>query len=166
MVAFNIIPLAEKPELADVCVAWSYGEWGSQVPTRTLLQVHEDYKNSINGDTLPVTWMALTDDGKPAGMVRLKKNDHIEREDLKPWLSSLYVHPRYRGTGLSNTLCDVAEDAAQHIYGYDRIYLFTGTASGLYEKRGYKHIGTVEDRSGFYKDGEPLMMKTLGEEHV
>lgn len=166
MVAFNIIPLAEKPELVDCCVAWSYGEWGSQISSRTLLQVHEDYRNSIDGQVLPVTWMALVE-GKPAGMIRLKKRDHIEREDLKPWLSSLYVHPRYRGAGLSNALCDTVEDAAKNIYGYDRIYLFTGGAAGLYEKRGYKHIGTVEDRSGFHKNGEPLMMKMLdGESHV
>ncbi len=159
MVAFNIIPLVEKPELVDACAAWSYAEWGSQLSTRTLQQVHEDYKASIQGDTLPVTWMALSEDGKPAGMVRLKKNDHIEREDLKPWLSSLYVHPRYRGEGLSEQLCDCAEDAAQHIYGYDKIYLFTGTAEELYERRGYKKIGTVEDLSGYYKNGKSLMMK-------
>ena len=161
MAAFKIIPLIEKPEFLDSCVAWSYAEWGSQVPTRTLLQVHQDYQASIVDDSLPVTWIALTDDGKPAGMVRLKKRDHIEREDLKPWLSSLYVHPRYRGLGLSDMLCDHAENAAKHTYGYDKIYLFTGMAEELYAKRGYTRIGTVEDRSGFYKDGEPLMMKNL-----
>ena len=167
MAQFNIIPLAEKPELVDCCAAWSYGEWGSQVATRSLMQVYEDYKTSIQGDALPVTWVALTDEGKPVGMARLKKNDHIEREDLKPWLGSLFVHPRYRGQGLSDKLCTHVETAARDTYGFDRIYLFTGTAEELYKKRGYERIGTVTDRSGFHKNGEPLMMKMLdGENHV
>ena len=157
MTDFTIIPLADKPELVDCCAAWSYGEWGSQV--------YEDYKKSIDGEALPVTWMALSDD-KPAGMVRLKKNDHIEREDLKPWLSSLYVHPKYRGRGLGDLLCQHVEDAAKDTYGYEELYLFTGGAEKLYAKRGYKHIGTVEDRSGSNKD-KTLMVKTLnGGKHV
>ncbi|PZQ46732.1 MAG: hypothetical protein DI551_04575 [Micavibrio aeruginosavorus] len=158
MAEFSIMPLAEKPELVDCCAAWSYGEWGSQLSTRTLSKVYDDYKASINGDTLPVTWIALCE-SKPAGMVRLKKNDHFEREDLKPWLSSLYVHPRFRGKGLSEQLCDCAEDAAEHVYGYEQIYLFTATAEELYERRGYKRIGNVIDPSGYYKDGKTLMMK-------
>lgn len=158
---FTIIPLSQRPELVDCCAAWSYGEWGTQVPTRNLMRVYEDYKSSIQGEMLPITWIALTDNNKPAGMARLKKNDHIEREDLTPWLGSLYIHPRYRGQGLGDKLCSHVEDAAKNKYGYDCIYLFTGTAEKFYAKRGYKKIGTVEDRSGFHKDGEPLMMKTL-----
>jgi len=160
MADVQIIPLAEKPELVDCCAAWSYGEWGCQIKTRTLLQVYEDYKASIHGDQLPVTWMALYEDN-PVGMARLKKTDHIEREDLKPWLGSLYVHPRYRGKGIAQKLCRHVELAAKNVYGLDKIYLFTGTAEKLYAKMGYEKIGTVTDRSGFYQEGEPLMMKIL-----
>jgi len=160
MTDFTIIPLTQRPELVDCCAAWSYGEWGCQIATRNLMQVYTDYQASIKDEMLPMTWMALCGD-KPAGMIRLKKNDHIEREDLTPWLSSLYVHPRYRGQGLAEKLCQHVEDAAKNIYGYEEIYLFTGTAEKLYAKRGFKRIGTVQDRSGFHKDGEPLMMKKL-----
>jgi GNAT superfamily N-acetyltransferase len=156
----SIIPLAERPKLVDCCVAWSFGEWGSQIETRTILQVHDDYVRSINGDVLPVTWMALWDD-KPAGMIRLKKHCHIEREDLGPWLSSLYVHPRYRERGIAEKLCRHVEMAAKNVYGYEELYLYTGIAEKFYEKLGYKKIGTVQDRSGFHKNGEPLMMKRL-----
>ena len=159
MSGYSIIPLSEKPELAEACAAWSYGEWGSQVPTRNLLQVLEDYKATASGVDLPVTWLAMFED-KPVGMVRLKKIDHIDREDLKPWLGSLYVHPLHRGKGLGEKLCTVVHKTAKDVYGFDKIYLFTGTAAGLYRKLGYKDIGVVSDRSGL-KDGKNLMMKEL-----
>ncbi len=161
MVDFSIIPLSERPEFLDACVAWSYGEWGSQVPTRDLLHVRQTYEASIDQQSLPITWVAITSEGKPAGMIRLKEIDHIEREELRPWLSSLYVHPRYRGQGIAEALCGHVHTIARDIYGYDRIYLFTGMAEGFYKKLGYERIGMVEDRSGFFTEGEPLMMKTL-----
>ncbi len=160
MADFSIIPLTEKTELVDACVAWSYGEWGSQVPTRNLMKVYEDYVESIKDEMLPMTWIAMVGE-QPVGMARLKKNDHIEREDLKPWFSSLYVHPRYRGQGIAQALCAHVEKYAKEVYGYEEIYLFTGTAEKMYEKLGYEKIGTVTDRSGFHKDGEPLMRKKL-----
>ena len=160
MADFTIIPLTEKTELVDACAAWSYGEWGSQVPTRNLMKVYEDYVESIKDEMLPMTWIAVVGD-QPVGMARLKKNDHIEREDLTPWFSSLYVHPRYRGMGIAQALCAHVEKQAKDVYGYEEIYLFTGTGDKMYEKLGYVKIGTVTDRSGFHKDGEPLMSKKL-----
>jgi predicted N-acetyltransferase YhbS len=162
----DIVPLASEPEFLDACVAWSYAEWGSQVPTRNLMKVREDYMANIGNTAPPLTWVAVCD-GKPAGMIRLKEIDHIEREDLKPWLSSLYVHPRYRGREIARQLCAHVHQTARETFFYGRIYLFTGSAQAFYEKLGYKRIGTVQDRSGFYTDGQALMMKTLGEDaHV
>jgi GNAT superfamily N-acetyltransferase len=155
----RIIPLAERPEFADACAAWSYAEWGSQVETRRLSEVHESYKASADDNALPVTWVAVVD-GKPAGMIRLKKIDHIEREDLTPWLSGLYVHPHYRGMGLGEALCNRVHKEAKETYGFDKIYLFTGDAAGLYRKLGYKDIGSVPGRAD-PSVTKNLMMKEL-----
>ena len=161
MADFTIIPLAERPELVDSCAAWSYGEWGSQIPTRSLMKVYEDYKASIRGDSLPMTWVAVNETGRPIGMVRLKKNDPIEREDLSPWLSSLYVHHRYRGKGLARQICAYIEGVAKNTYGFDTLYLSTGSGQKLCEKLGFEKIDTVPDRTGFHKAGRAVMMKKL-----
>ena len=160
MTAFTITPLAEKPELVDCCAAWSYGEWGTQIETRNLMTVYEDYRSSIDGDNLPLTWIALAGT-KPAGMIRFKANDPAaNREDLTPWLSSLYVHPRYRQQGLAALLCEHVEVVAKK-RGFDKIHLFTGSAEKMYEKMGYKTIDNVPDPSGYDKNGKAVMMKAL-----
>ncbi len=157
----KIVPLSECPEFAETCAAWSFGEWSSQVKGRKISDSLLRYQETSQGNTntLPITWVAVVDD-RPAGMISLKENDHEDHQDLTPWLASLFVHSDYRGQDIARKLCTHVIEQAKDS-GWDKIYLFTHSAPKLYEKFGFKNIGTVRDTSGRNAQGELLMCKNL-----
>jgi GNAT superfamily N-acetyltransferase len=160
MLDFTIIPLSERPELADICAAWSFSEWGCQIEGRTLEATMRGYRESLQGNGLPISWIAFCD-RRPAGAIRLKKDDHPDRTDLNPWLGSLFVHPLFRKRGIAKALCLHLEDKAKNKYGFKKLYLFTPDAETLYEKIGWRRIGKIKDPMGLHKEEEVLMEKTL-----
>ena len=160
MADFEIISLEERPQWAETCGAWSYAEWGSQTEIRSLEEVLRGYKKVVSQGQLPATWMAVCND-KPAGMVRLKNQDHPVRTDLSPWLASVFVHPAHRGKGIAWALCTHAQEQAKKVYGFKKLYLFTHTAQKLYERLGWEALGLVEDITGARKEGDTLMVKII-----
>ncbi len=54
----QIISLSEKPEFADTCAAWSYGEWVCHIEGRTLERSIRRYrdraKNTTNIPNIPL----------------------------------------------------------------------------------------------------------------
>jgi ribosomal protein S18 acetylase RimI-like enzyme len=70
-------------------------------------------------------------------------------------LYSIAIDHNSRGLGVGGALFRAAEAAARE-RGRDRLYLEVrednAAAIGLYESRGYKHVGTLP---GFYEDGAP-----------
>lgn len=157
----KIIPLSECPEFAEVCAAWSFGEWTSQIKGHTLSDSIKRYKDTAQnmGHSLPKTWVAVID-RRPAGMVSLKETEHEDREDLSPWLGSLFVHSSYRNQGIAGKLCvHIFREAKRS--GFDKVYLFTHSAAAYYKRLGFEKIGTVRDPSGKHKDGETLMCRNL-----
>lgn len=157
----EILPLKERPEMADVCAAWSFAEWGCMMEGRTLEASVQGYRNSLKNDNLPVSWVAFCE-GKPAGSIRLKLNDHPDITDLNPWLASVFVHPLFRGHGLAKALCLHLEDRTRNEYGFEKLYLFTTTAEKLYSSIGWKRTGTVRDPVWSRPEGAALMEKSLG----
>jgi N-acetylglutamate synthase-like GNAT family acetyltransferase len=159
--AIEIVNLQAVPHLADTCAAWSFGEWGCLFGTRTLEDVITRYRGSARAaNALPMTFIALVN-GKPAGMASLKADDHPDCTDLTPWLASVYVHPMFRGQGLSAPLLDAVEQAARD-KGFKEYYLFTGTAEALYAKSGWQTVKRVRDPSGLSAGlADTLMKKEL-----
>ncbi len=158
---FTIVPLSEKPEFADCCAAWSFGEWGSQTIDAGIDRTIRRYRDTA-GRTggLPATWVAVVND-HPAGMASLKADDHPDETVLSPWFASLFVHPLYRGMGLARTLLSHVETEAKKTFGYSRLYLYTGNAVSLYELQGWKKMRNVRDPMGIMPDGDVLMYKEL-----
>ncbi len=159
----KIVPLSDHPEFAETCAAWSFGEWGSQILGCKIEDSINRYQNTAKNmeRNLPKTWVAVISD-LPAGMISLKENDHEDHKDLAPWLASVYVHTDYREQGIASNLCNhVIKQAKKD--GWDKLYLFTHTASKLYEKIGFEKIGAVRDTSGRRTNGEILMCKNLKE---
>jgi N-acetylglutamate synthase-like GNAT family acetyltransferase len=60
-------------------------------------------------------------------------------QQWRPWLAALYVHPAQRGRGVASALVKHATQAAQAM-GISRLYLYTNTARGLYERLGWHLI--------------------------
>ncbi len=159
--SFSIVELSEKSEFADVCAAWSFGEWGSQIAGRTLEQNLVRYRSTVSqSDKLPLTWVIIVND-RPAGMISLKDNDHPDHNDLSPWLASLYIHPEYRGKGLAVKLIAHVENFAKTELKIPRLYLFTHTADALYKKQGWIEVKNIRDPSGIRPEGDTLFKKEL-----
>ncbi len=157
----DIVSLHERPEFADVCAAWSFGEWGCQVPGRRLEDSVTRYRQTaMNTSGLQRTFLAVSED-RPAGMISLKEHDHPDHKDLSPWLASLYIHPAYRDQGMGTTLIRHLENFAKNEMGIERLYLFTHTAPKLYEREGWKEIKNIRDPSGLRATGEVLFAKDL-----
>ncbi len=159
--SFSIVKLSEKPKFADVCAAWSFGEWGSQIADRTLEQNLVRYRGTASQtDKLPLTWVIIVND-RPAGMISLKDNDHPDHNDLSPWLASLYIHPEYRGRGFAAKLIEHVENFAKTELKIQHLYLFTHTANELYKKQGWIEVKNIRDPSGMRPEGDTLFKKEL-----
>ncbi|MBA2655007.1 MAG: GNAT family N-acetyltransferase [Gammaproteobacteria bacterium] len=97
----------------------------------------------LNYDQLPITLVALSEQ-TPVGMASLRINDGI-RPDLEPWLGSLVVHPKYRGSRVGERLIKAIEQEAL-ARGYEKLYLlaFDATIPNWYSRLGWKKMGTDE----------------------
>jgi len=151
----SILPLSEKPDAAQTCAAWSFGEWGCYMSDGSLEKSIEAYQTrALNQNEIPRTWLGLEED-KIAGMISLVECDHSERKDLSPWLASMYVHPMFRRKGYASQLINHLHQEAKNL-GFEELYLFTPDAEKLYLKNGWENFGEISDPRGFHK-AETLM---------
>jgi predicted N-acetyltransferase YhbS len=126
------------PQLSQL---W-FDEIGKQwVPNASVARAEKNFREHINSDQLPLTFVAIHED-KPIATVSLRDNDGI-REDLSPWLGSLIVHPDYRRQGVGEKLIEITKHGAK-IMGFRRLYLlaFDLNIPDWYEKLGWKYLDT------------------------
>ncbi|MCC5910010.1 MAG: GNAT family N-acetyltransferase [Clostridiaceae bacterium] len=127
--------LSECKEHMDLVTHWLWREWGNEKNYRSYKSIIE---NSLSEDNLPQTFVALIDD-KPVGTVGLWRCDLMSRQDLYPWLASLYVEPDYRGQGIGTKLQNFLVEHSKEL-GYEEIFLYTELMD-YYEKTGWEYIG-------------------------
>ena len=137
----RIVPLVERPDLAEQVAVWGFGEWGHLNPGQTLEPRRAQVRRKTNVDRVPIAFVALGDDDGIVGTASLIFDD-LEGDPRNPWLASVYVPPEHRKKGIASALVRAVEDAARRI-GYDRLYLFTSTAPSLYAGMGWR---TLEQR--------------------
>jgi GNAT superfamily N-acetyltransferase len=114
--------LKKHPEYAPILAFWAYREWykSRSIPFDLVIK---SYKERINSDQIPMTWIAIEDD-IPVGMVSIKNNDLWSRKDLNPWLASLFVLPDYRRRGVGFMLIKQVIEKT-NLLQYPSLYLFT-----------------------------------------
>lgn len=96
---FKIVYLADNRDFVSTCASWAFDTWGRYNPSYSLEKRIASFSQHCHRDQIPLTVVALDDQGKPVGMSSLRANDGI-RDDLTPWLGSVYVAPAYRSKGL------------------------------------------------------------------
>jgi predicted N-acetyltransferase YhbS len=127
---------------------WLYGEWGHLNPGSTLNNAMVRLSLQGRARTLPLVLVAF-DDGCPVGTVSLVFYDMKSRQDLTPWLASVWVLPGYRGQGVGSALCRRVRVEARRLR-LGRVYLFTHDKMSFYETLGWQWMRQVELRSGCY----------------
>lgn len=134
----KIVPLAERPDLAEQVSAWGFGEWGhlneGQTPHTRLAEV----RGEMNVDRVPVTFVALGENDGIVGTAALIFDDLVG-DPRNPWLASVYVPPEHRKKGIASALVRAVEGKAREL-GYTRLYLFTTSAPALYAGLGWRAL--------------------------
>ena len=124
-------------------------EWdGEFAHFRRLYRQH--YQNSLGGNTL--IWVAENQEGKIIGQVFLLLfSAYLEMADgiHRAYMFSFRIRPEYRNNGLGGHVIRFLEDYLLE-RGFDTMRINVGReneqARKLYEKHGYRIIGTEEGR--------------------
>ena len=132
----QILDLHNHREFVPLLAEWHAAQWRNYPPDREALLLA---RSSEAG--LPKTFFALHN-GSPIGFVCLLSSNVPSRQDLTPWLASLYVVPEHRNKRVGQRL---VEHCLIHtsMLGYERLYLFTSSAIAYYTKMGWCEVGTV-----------------------
>lgn len=149
----KIESIADHPDLIEVIAEWHWNEWGHCDPSGSLESWTEGLRRRTSRDRIPTTYVAFEKD-QLVGSVTLVDNDMSTRPDLWSWLAGLYVAPQAHGRGIGSALVHHAVAKVAEI-GIPRLYLYTSTARGFYEKLGWQPI--AED---FY-EGEHVTIMTI-----
>lgn len=153
--AVTVQLLAEFPQLIPAVGELRWQEWGHE-PGREQRQWWVDVTAREAGrDRLPVTWVAIDEQGDALGAVGLGEFDIEERRDRSPWVLGMIVRPDRRGLGVGARLMARLEGWAGS-HGYERAWVATGGhAVDFYRKCGWQVHELIEQASG-----EPAVILT------
>lgn len=87
---------------------------------------------------LPKCYMMLKDEDI-IGFYQLVEQELIERKDLSPWITCVFIDERERGQYLSSKLLEHGRKITGKL-GYSKVYLTTDHIQ-FYEKFGFREIG-------------------------
>ncbi|CAH1203633.1 hypothetical protein PAECIP111893_02018 [Paenibacillus plantiphilus] len=140
----EIVNLADRMEFLDLVSQWLWQEWASDKPIAYIryATIHNAQSNRI-----PMTFVALAGE-EPVGTVSLWMNDLKCRQDLYPWMASLYVIEDKRNLGIGRKLQAHAVEEVKKL-GYTELYLFTDH-NGYYERLGWTYKELAPTVNGEY----------------
>lgn len=127
-----------------IIAKWIYDEWAYVYPQKSLQDIQKTLISRINEREMPITLVAHDERGI-LGTASLKAEDLDIAPELTPWISSVYVHPDYRGEGIGTALAAEIERVAREL-GFTRLHLFNPLAQGIFEKLGWNLLKTSRYR--------------------
>jgi GNAT superfamily N-acetyltransferase len=140
--------LADNLHLAPTIGEIRWREWGHPPePDRLDWWVNITERES-GREALPVTWVAIDNDGQAVGAVGLGEFDIAERRDRSPWMLGMIVAIERRNLGIGSQLLGALEVWA-HQRGYVQVWVATGgRAVDFYEKCGWTLVEIINHPSG------------------
>ena len=143
--------LADQPNKIAEIAAWQFGEWGHLTPGDSIVQRATRLEGQLTRENLPITFVALLGD-VAVGSASLLAHDLPGREDLFPWLASVFVLPQHRRNGIGAALVHrVVEEAVR--LEVNPIFLFTWDQERLYRDLGWQ----VLERTHYKGEGIVIM---------
>lgn len=119
------------PELSTLL----YNEWADlyQAAGLTKQDLTQALELRCVTNQLPLTLVAIADDGQLLGAGSIKLDEPGTKEGLSPWLGGIYIKEQQRGRGLGVLIVNALEDKAREL-GVSALYLSADTAEGFYQK--------------------------------
>jgi GNAT superfamily N-acetyltransferase len=144
--------LHNVPEHAETIARWIFETFPHEFENTTFAEWLEQMKHPNR-----VTFVAV-ENGQALGTASLDFEDLPPRDDLTPWLASVYVLPEFRAHGLGATLVEAVVKEAK-VKGFKQIYLHTSDRADFYKKRGWRILDTVE----YWQKTNTLMVRNLSD---
>jgi predicted N-acetyltransferase YhbS len=136
--------LADYPEQLPLLAQWHHEAFASLNPNASVEQRVEKLKSRLGRGPIPTTVIALMEETR-VGSGSLVEYDMVGRENLSPWIASVYVRPKYHRQGIGSQLMQHLESMAREL-GTGRLYLFTPDMKPFYETIGWVVLEQAEYR--------------------
>lgn len=134
----EILPLADKKEFIAELAELHHAEWKHLNPSLTLEGRAAAIAEAAGREGIPSIFIGVFGN-QLVGSAALVESDMDTKPDLTPWLAAVYVKEAFRHQGVATDLiarCE-AEAACSNAKTW---YLYTESASRLYEKLGWLHL--------------------------
>jgi len=126
------------PELAEL----HFNEWRHFSPDKTLEDRVLKLRDVAQTSDVPLMVVAIDND-QLIGSAALVTEDMRTRENLSPWLASVFVKPEFRKNGIATRLVRHIEDEATR-RGIGKLFLYTEHAHDLYSRLGWNDLEECE----------------------
>lgn len=138
----EIVPLADKKAFIAELAELHHAQWKHLDPSLTPEGRAEAIAKASGREGIPSIFIA-TSGNQLIGSAALVQNDMDTKPDLSPWLAAVYVKEGFRHQGLATELIARCEEEAvrSNVAAW---YLYTESASRLYEKLGWHHLERSE----------------------
>lgn len=145
-----IVNLYDNQHCIPIVADWIYTEFIENLRPGISLDDVTAALRDRQQRAMPLTYVAMLDE-QCIGTVSLVANDLKARQDLTPWLASLYVRPDLRGQGVARRLIDHVIEVAAAL-GFQMLYLRTETAGAYYVRLGWRKIDAVTDEFNLFTE--------------
>jgi GNAT superfamily N-acetyltransferase len=149
----SICLLADKVDYIPHVAQLRWREWGHAPAPEDPEFWLETTTHEAGRDDLPVTLVAIADDGGLLGAVGLTERENVEpRPGESPWVAGMIVAPEGRGRGVGRALLRQLEQWAV-AHGFVEAWVATESAGAFYERCGWTVV-----RADTNTDGEQAMV--------
>lgn len=142
----EIFNLLDKMEYLEEVSEWIWKEWSLERGT-TLEDIIYQSNHSLSKKGIPGMYIAVYKE-EVVGVVSLWRNDLTARQDLYPWMATLYVKESFRNKEIGKMLQEKSIEVAKEL-GYPYLYLITDHV-GYYEKLGWNFLENAPLGNGKY----------------
>lgn len=144
----KIVHLADAPEYMEEVSRWLWLEW-AKADGYSLEEIIYRTRYACQRDTIPQMLVAVRE-GRPVGVVSLWLNDLKTRQDLSPWMATLYVKDEERNRHIGQKLQQASIEAVRALGRYPCLYLVT-KLEGYYEKTGWVFVDKAPAGQGTFE---------------
>lgn len=152
--------ISRLPNNEDILLeaaTWLYMEWLRENEVHSVDSTVEMLRERAEKNTVPLTLIAQSNEGKLLGLVSLTATD-MRDSAHSPWLSGLYISTHAREQGVGSALVRAVIDEARGL-GFEELYLFTRLRADLVNF--YTRLGFYEVSRQEYHGEEVCVMKII-----